>query len=1146
LSDANAERKEIERELGDRYQIVRTLGRGAFGAVYLARERQLHRLVAIKALHADRAWSDDERTRLLREARTVANLSHPAIVPLLAFGETASTVYMVMPYVSGETLAERLKRDDRMDAGEVRRILIEIADGLAYAHGEGVLHRDLKPENIVLERAGAVDDDVPPRVRLIDFGVAAFPGRDGGVGATYETWGTAQFMAPEQAFGEPELDPRSDVYSLGVLGFLLLGGRLPFDTTSPTERLLLQRQGPSTPLSVCAPDAPADLIAAIERCLAYEPEGRWRRARELRDALVRGAGTPGVALDAISLVRQRLRTARRRPIAPPAPRRVVPRSPFGGIETDIRFAIRTLRKAPGFTAAIVLTLALGLGATTAIFSALHALVLRPLPVADPRSLVVVQEKRVGPNPGVTDFGAITFQYDRYVAYQNATTNAFSGIAAQLMRTFSLRVGNQARPITGLVTSSNYFEVLGVRPALGRFYTGSGDRPDRSEPVAVVGYDFWQNVLGGDRTAVGRTLYVDSRPLTIVGVAPRGFRGAFAGVFASDVWVPAATYRQPAPASRGSAATETADLWMIVFGRLKPGVDMARASAMLRLVAPRVPMEDTDTRAVDAWVEPLSPISQELERPVEQFMTMLLAVAAVVLLIAASNAAGMFLARAAARGREIATRLAVGASRGQLVRQLVIESVVLSVPAAALGLLLTWWLTRLLNGWQPPFPFAAAIGFQVNGTVLAVAAATMLGTSLLAGLAPALHASNVDLAAAMKQGGAQSGLKRTRLRNGFVVGQVALSVLLLAVAGLFVRSLRRTLAVNPGLDPAGVVHVQIALEPHGYDHPAAAIFLARLLDRVRSRPEIVAASYASGAPLGGTNISQETARRSDRPDAKAEAQWATADVGLIELMRTPLLAGRTIRSTDTRSTPRVVVINETLSRRLWPGETPAQVLGHEIQRDETRYAIVGVMSNGKYMMPQEDEQGFGYFPFTQRFTRSPDLFIRARGTTAAALQAAREELRLLDPNVALQRPTLLAEDVAKWTIPQQVGAFLVGIFGVVGLLLAATGLYGVLAFGVTQRLREFGIRMALGARAADVVRLVVRSGMMLLVIGVGLGLAAAFAAGGLVSSFLFGFSPRDPLTLIAVPLTLAAVALVATVIPARRAATADPMASLRAE
>src|SRR3954468_3589619 len=358
MRDEQQDRAEIERQLAGQYQIVRTLGSGAFGAVYLARERLLHRLVAIKVLRSDRAWNDDERERLLREARTLANLSHPAVVPLLAFGESDGMVYMVMPYVSGETLADRLAHDEPFDADEVRRILIKLADALAYVHGEGVLHRDLKPENVLLERAGAVDDHIPPRVRLIDFGVAAFPMRDPGVNAARETWGTPHFMAPEQMFGEPELDPRSEIYSLGVLGFLLLGGRLPFDATSPTERLTQQRKGPSVPLSVCAPDAPKDLVHAIERCLAYDADQRWRRARDFRDTLIAGASA-GNSFTPLALVRQRLgqNPAAIERFAAKRRKRQQPRLPlvkriagaFAGIDADIRFAARTLKKAPGFS-----------------------------------------------------------------------------------------------------------------------------------------------------------------------------------------------------------------------------------------------------------------------------------------------------------------------------------------------------------------------------------------------------------------------------------------------------------------------------------------------------------------------------------------------------------------------------------------------------------------------------------------------------------------------------------------------------------------------------------------------------------------------------------------------------------------------------
>ncbi|MDQ6828792.1 MAG: ADOP family duplicated permease, partial [Gemmatimonadota bacterium] len=1132
-----ADVREIEREIGGQYQIIRTLGRGAFGAVYLARELQLHRVVAIKVVHANRSDRADERARLLREARTLANLSHPAIIPVLAFGETDNLVYMVMPYVGGETLADRLQ-SGRVDAREARRVLIEVADALAYAHGEGVLHSDLKPENIILERAGAVNDAVPPRVRLIDFGIAGFPTRDPGVGATQEMWGTPQFMAPEQAFGETALDARSEIYSIGVLGYVLLGGRLPFDATSPTQRLIEQKKGPRVPLAMIAQDAPADFVAAIERCIAYEPEARWPRARDLRDALVRGAETPAGAMASLSLIRQRLRGGRGRD-ARQARAVWIDRADAGrtraaraariitDVGADLRFALRMLRKSPGLSAAVIVTLALGVSSTTVVFSAAEALVLRHLPVADPNALVVVQERREGPNQGVTDFGVLTVPYDRYLIYRAAVTPVFTGLAAQEMQAFSLRFGDRARSITGLVTSGNYFEVLGIRPALGRFYTAAWDRSGGGEPSAVIAYDFWRRVFDGDPKAIGRTLYVDSRPMTIVGVAPRGFRGAFGGMFASDVWVPAASYVR-APAAGGNAAVAgRLDLWMIIFGRLRPGVSVERANAMLRMAAPRVPMpDDPKTRAVDAWTMPLSPISAELQGPLVGFMKMLFAVAGVVLLIAVSNTAGMLLARAAMRGREVATRLAVGASRARLVRQLLVESMLLSVVAGALALVLTTSLTRLFNQWQSPFPFAWTIGFGVNGAVLAVAAMIVLGTGIVAGLVPAIQATDVDLAAAMKEGGLQGGPRRSRLRSLFVVAQVALSVMLLAVAGLFARSLTRTLSVDPGFNSAGVIHARLSLEPHGYDGARGRTLFTRLIERLQSRSEIAAAAFASGAPLGGTNISFDDVRSDDRPDDSVSTQWGRADVGFVELLRTPLLAGRTFVAADSAGAVLVTVINETLARRLWPSDSPRQAVGHRILRGGTRLTVVGVIGNGRYTTLQESEHAFAYFPFAQHGTLAPELFLRPRGTTDGALRAAREQLTALDPNIAFEHPTMLDDDVTKWVIPQRTGAFLIGSFALVGLVLAMTGLYGVLAYGVTQRLREFGVRMALGATARDVVRLVARDGVVLVGVGVSLGIAGAFFAGRLIETFLFGLNPADPITLIAVPLLLLVVALLA--------------------
>ena len=1142
----------VEEQLGNRYQIIRELGAGAFGAVYLARERDLHRLVAIKLLRADRAWSDDERERLLREARTIANLSHPAVVPLLAFGESNGMVFMVMPYVSGETIADRLAHDEPFDADEVRRILIEIADALAYVHGEGVLHRDLKPENVLLERAGAVDDHIPPRVRLIDFGVAAFPMRDPGLNATRETWGTPAFMAPEQMFGEPELDPRSEIYSLGVLGFLLLGGRLPFDATSPTERLTQQRRGPVVPLSVCAPDAPKDLVQAIERCLAYDAGERWRRARDFRDSLIAGASA-GNAFTPLALVRQRLRPnpaaverfeakrRKRRNPSLPFVKRIA--GAFSGLDADVRFAVRAIKKAPAFSAAIIAILAIGLGATTVVLSGIEALVLRPPPVVNPKALVVIQEQRKGPG-NVNNFGASGFRYDRYLSYREATAGIFTNIAAQSHASFSIRIGNEARAAGGLVTSGSYFDVLGVHPALGRFYDSQIDKPGGGQAVAVLGYDFWQGTLNADSSIIGKTIHVDSRPMTVVAVAPKGFKGAIGAVVPIDAWIPAPAYATPTVRD-GKAASPQGTQWMNIFGRLRPGVTVLGATEALNVIAPRVPMEDQRTKILKSWVEPIRTLPTTMQKSMEQFIAMLFGVAFLVLVIAAANAAGMLLARATARTREMATRMAVGAGRARLMRQLLVESVILCAAAGVIGAIVAQWLSRFLNLYRPSgLPMSMAFG--VNGAVLAIVGVIVLGTALIAGIVPGFHATAVDLASALKASGVQTSERRSRLRSAFVVAQIASSVVLLATAGLFIRSLQRSLNIDPGFRAEGVITGDLSVGVHGYDRDAADQFYQRLVRNLRGRPEIAAAALANAAPLSGQAMTEET-KRAGHPDDNFNAQWSVADSGFIELLETPLIAGRFFSSQDRReSAAPVAIINLTLARNLWPNDPPPTVVGRRIVSFDREMEVVGVIGNGKYGSLQEVPKGFGYLPFAPQFGTSRLLYIRARTTTASALRAATEELAKLDPNVALERPRLLTQDVERFLAQQQLGTRLIAAFGLVGVVLAMTGLYAVLAFGVAQRMREFGVRLALGASGPDIIRLILRHGFALVGIGLVIGIAGAIGAGRVVSRFLYNVGAVDPATLVAVPFLLVLVAVGACLVPARRGAAADPMTSLRAE
>jgi putative ABC transport system permease protein len=494
---------------------------------------------------------------------------------------------------------------------------------------------------------------------------------------------------------------------------------------------------------------------------------------------------------------------------------------------------------------------------------------------------------------------------------------------------------------------------------------------------------------------------------------------------------------------------------------------------------------------------------------------------------------------------MATRMAVGAGRARLVRQLIVESSILCAAGGVVGVLVALWLSRFLNVYRP-FGIPMTVAFGVNSTVLAIVGIIVLGTALIAGIVPALHATAVDLASALKASGAQTGERRSRLRSAFVVAQIASSVVLLSTAGLFLRSLQRSLNIDPGFRAEGVITGSVSLDNHAYDRDAAEQFYRQLLPSLRARPEIAAAATANGAPLVGFANSEDTKPVGEPDDHFRNAQWAVADSGFVELLETPLVAGRFFTSQDRRESAPVAIINLTLAHKLWPNDPPPSITGRRILRLGREVEVVGVIGNGRYASLQEAPKGFGYVSYDDRFGMSRLLYIRARTTTAAAQRAATEELAKLDPNVAFEGPKLLTQDVEKFLTEQQLSARLIAASGLVGVLLAMTGLYAVLAFGVAQRMREFGVRLALGARGADIIRLVVRHGLALVAVGLVIGLAGAIVAGRLVSRLLYDVGAVDVSTLVVVPLLLVLVGVGACLIPARRGAAADPMTSLRAE
>ena len=801
------------------------------------------------------------------------------------------------------------------------------------------------------------------------------------------------------------------------------------------------------------------------------------------------------------------------------------------LRQDLRYSLRALARAPGFTAVAVLTIALGIAATTVIFSLVSTLLLRPLPVAAPERLVTVSEVQRGSTHVIMGYSA--FSVARYEAFREATRSVFAGLAGHSYGEGSLRTDNRGAEVVNTVAATaNYFDVLGLRPAAGSFFSPAANRS--GEAAVVISHGLWAARFGSDPAVVGRTVHLNSRPYTVAGVAPQGFSGTIVGL-PVDVWH---------PARAGSGEPGSGEV-IALFGRLREGVEPEAARAALAAVSRQLPPDRRGAEVVGVRVQPLTAVPGFFRGVLIGFMGMLLATALLVLLIASANVGGMLLARGAARRREMAIRLAVGAGRGRIVRQLLTESVILFLAGGGLGVLMTVWLMGLISGFQPPVPVRIALEFGVDGRVLAFACALALATGVVFGLAPALQATRAEVVPGLRDGERGQTAGRTRMRSGFVVAQLSLSLLLLVTAALFGRTLQKALADEIGFNPDGVVVTGINLESHGYDEARGLALQQQLLERLRAAPGVQSAAYAVWAPMGG-NVWSERIRRADREGEEAEvtADLGTVGEGYFETMQIPLAAGRAFTSADRPGAPATAVVNETLARRLWPGQSP---LGRTLRFQDRVLEVVGVARDGKYESYTETPKSFVYLPLSQRYAGSVTLHVRSRdGDAAAALGTVRREMAALDPNVALEQAMSLPALIGFSIFPQRMAATLVGAFGLVGLLLAAIGLYGILAFQVSSRTREIGIRMALGAAASDVVRGVVRSSLRLLALGTAVGLALALAATRLLSSLLYGVTATDPVTFVGVPLLLAVVALVASYLPARRATRVDPMVALRAE
>ena len=815
---------------------------------------------------------------------------------------------------------------------------------------------------------------------------------------------------------------------------------------------------------------------------------------------------------------------------------------------DFRYAVRLLRRNPLFALTAALSLAIGIGANTAIFTIANALLFRPpAGVVAPGRLVDVGRSQDGQ-------GFDNSSYPNYLDIR-ARNTVFDGIYAYRFEPEAMSLGGGtgstagAERIFGGMTTLNYFTVLGTRPHIGRLFASSDSEEPGAAPITVLSYAFWKRRFDGDPGIVGQTLTLNGRPFTVIGVTPEGFHGT--SVVTGDLWVPITMVGDLSPRLSESILRSRQSVWLVMGARLKPGVTVRQAQEELASVGQQLEREfPRENRGKGLRVVAQSPIPGN-SGPFAAFFAVLMGIVSLVLAIACANVAGVLLARATARRREIAVRLAIGAGRGRLVRQMLIESTLLFVLGGAIGLALARVMTTLVLSQLPSLPIPIDMSLPLDLRAVSFTLGLSLVAAVAAGLAPALHGSRADVVADLKAD-AQSRPDRQRLRNAFVVGQVAFSIMLVVAAALFVRALERAGAIDPGFDPQGVELAALDLSLAGYTPETGRVFANELIQRVRGAPGVQSAALAAMVPLGGgglglggLTVPGSTAQGAARP---VDVDWNVVTPGYFAAMKMRLASGRDFTDADRDGSPSVVIVNETAARRWWPNQDPVgkTLLQRDGPADATRtLTVVAVARDSKYRSLDEDPRPFVYVPIAQQFV--PRVTIVARSTQGQRLAAElRSVLASLNANLPIVTSVTFEEYAALGLVPQRVAASVSGSLGLVGLLLAAMGIYGVTAYRVTSRTREIGVRVALGAQSADVVRMVLRQGLRLAFGGVAIGLALAAVAARLLESLLFGVSSTDPAAFVGSAGLFVVIALAACFVPARRAVSVDAMRALRHE
>jgi predicted permease len=806
---------------------------------------------------------------------------------------------------------------------------------------------------------------------------------------------------------------------------------------------------------------------------------------------------------------------------------------------DLRYALRQLRKAPGFTLTAIMTLALSIGANSTIFSWIDSTLLDPIPgVAHTGAMVSVMkgERSEHPSP--------PFSYPDFADLRDSA-HSFSGMLAYHDDYMAITGTGKPERIYGDLTSSNYFEVLGVRPVLGRTLLPTLGNERAGAAEVVISYDVWKHRFNSDPDIAGKTIQINLHPYTIVGVAPEGFQGCKSGLRA-DLWLPLGMDNQ---IWGGARMEDRGNSWLQVLAVLKPGVDehhaVSELNVLMQRIADRFPESHRASNLIST--DPLwrSPFGANVY--LSGTLPILMGLAAVLLLLACANVANLLLVRTVSRRREIAIRLSMGASRWRVMRQLLMENMVVALAGGALALLLTVWTSQTLAAFLPPVTLPTSINGHVGSTVLLATILVSILTALVSGVLPALRATSLSPGAVLKDEALSTsgGLQKSRLSGTLVVAQVSLSLLLLTCAGLFVRSMLNAQKLDPGFDPNHVLLVSFDLDPMGYSDAQGLEFERQLATRVQQLPGVQSAALADFSPLSFTIHSDGILPEGyvPPPHSSVEMDRGKVGPGYLETLHTPLIAGRDFTSQDNQGSLPVAIVNKALVDRYWPGQS---AIGKHVLRGTQWITVVGVAANGKYRRLVNDSAPLVLLPLMQHYDSVVILHVRTKGNPLDFASAVETTAHDLNPDLPLYNVTTLKENMQMGNVFERIAVTFATSFGLLALVLAAIGIYAVISYTTRQRTHEIGIRMALGACKGGVFRQVLGQGLRLALVGLAVGIAVSLFLTRLLRSMLFGVGATDWLTFAAVAGVLCAVALAACYLPARRAASVDPMQALRTE